>query len=107
MSDSNVFDIDKMRSSASDASSLLKAMGHSERLLLLCQLSQKEMCVSDLAQQLAIGQPNLSQQLGVLRRQNLVSTRKEGKHVYYSIADDNALKILQTLYQLFCNNEGA
>ncbi len=106
MSDTVVLDIDKMRSAAADASSLLKAMGHSERLLLLCQLSQKEMCVSDLEQLLAIGQPNLSQQLGVLRRQKLVRTRKEGKHVFYSIADDNALTILQSLYQLFCHNKG-
>lgn len=107
MSDTVVLDIDKMRHAAADASNLLKAMGHSERLLLLCQLSQKEMCVSDLEQHLGIGQPNLSQQLGVLRRQELVSTRKEGKHVYYSIADQHALTILQTLYQLYCHNKGA
>lgn len=106
MSDSQIFDIDKMRSAAMEASSLMKALGHSERLLLLCQLSQQEMCVGDLEQLLGIGQPNLSQQLGVLRRQALVSTRKEGKHVYYRVANDKALHVLQTLYELFCQNNG-
>lgn len=94
--------IEQMRQSAAQASSLMKALSHDERLLLLCQLSQQEMCVSELEQQLDIHQPTLSQQLGILRRQGLVSTRKEGKHVYYRIADDKALTILNTLYQLFC-----
>lgn len=94
-----------MRKTASQASQLMKALAHEERLLLLCQLSQREMCVSELEQQLAVLQPSLSQQLGILRRQNLVSTRKEGKHVYYSVCDENALQVLKTLYQLYCANE--
>lgn len=93
----------EMRKTASEASALMKALAHDERLLLLCQLSQKEMCVSELEQTLAILQPSLSQQLGILRRQQLVTTRKEGKHVYYSVSDAKALAVLQTLYQLYCS----
>ena len=70
---------------------------------LLCQLSQEELCVSDLEQRLGIQQPSLSQQLGVLRREELVLTRREGKHVYYRVADARVLGLLQTLYTLFCD----
>lgn len=94
--------LSEMRKTASKASQLMKALAHEERLLLLCQLSQHEMCVSELEHSLAILQPSLSQQLGILRRQQLVSTRKVGKQVYYSISDNNALTVLQTLYQLYC-----
>lgn len=95
-------DIDQMRNSAKEASQLMKALSHEERLLLLCQLSQQELCVSDLESMLNIQQPSLSQQLGVLRKQGLVDTRKEGKYVYYRVSNPHALAILQSLYQLFC-----
>lgn len=91
-----------MRSAASDASRVLKTLANEDRLLLLCQLSQGEKCVSDLEQQVGISQPTLSQQLGVLRKEGLVSTRREGKHIYYAIADQKVLHILQTLYTLYC-----
>lgn len=98
----NTLDIEQMRQSAGAASNLMKALSHEERLLLLCQLSQKELCVSELEESLGIQQPSLSQQLGVLRKQGLVDTRKEGKYVYYRVSDPNALAVLQTLYQLYC-----
>ena len=56
------YNLDAMRGSAYKASSLLKAMGNADRLMLLCQLSQGEHCVSDLEQKVGIGQPTLSQQ---------------------------------------------
>lgn len=102
MTQSNAINIEHMRNAAAHASQLLKSMAHEDRLLLLCQLSQKELCVSELEQSLDMKQPSLSQQLGILRRQNLVHNRKEGKHVYYRIADEKALNILQSLYQIFC-----
>lgn len=91
-----------MRTAATEASSLLRALAHEDRLMLLCQLSQGEACVSDLEMSCHIFQPSLSQHLGVLRRQGLVSTRREGKHIYYQVADENALAVLQVLYQRFC-----
>ena len=94
--------LDKMRSNAGEAALLLRSLGNPDRLLLLCQLAQEELCVSEIEARTGIRQPSLSQQLGVLRREGLVATRKEGKRVYYSVADPRALAVLNTLYQLFC-----
>jgi DNA-binding transcriptional ArsR family regulator len=98
----NLLDIDQMRDNAAAATSLLRTLAHEDRMLLMCQLSQHELCVGDLEQRLQIRQPSLSQQLGVLRREGLVATRRVGKRVYYRVADVRALTILQTLYALFC-----
>ncbi|CAI0722166.1 Biofilm growth-associated repressor [Serratia quinivorans] len=100
-------DIDSMRQAAAQAGTLLRTLGNEDRLLLLCQLSQGEMSVGELAQALEIRQPTLSQQLGVLRQEGLVATRREGKQIYYVVSDEKALAILNTLYQLYCPPEGA
>ena len=96
------YNLDAMRGSAYKASSLLKAMGNADRLMLLCQLSQGEHCVSDLEQKVGIGQPTLSQQLGVLREEMLVATRRDGKQIYYRVASAPVLAVLQVLYAQFC-----
>jgi ArsR family transcriptional regulator len=100
--------IEAMRTSAGEATALLRALAHDDRLLLLCQLSQTELCVGDLEQRLEIRQPTLSQQLGVLRREGLVETRRSGRNVFYRVADEKALSVLRCLYALFCApaNEG-
>lgn len=103
---STTFDPLAMRHAAKQASSLLKALANSDRLLLLCQLTQGEHCVSELEKLLDIRQPTLSQQLGVLRDENLVSTRRDGKQIYYQVASAQALAVLQTLYQQFCQAPG-
>jgi ArsR family transcriptional regulator len=95
-------DIDVMRAAAEQARGLLKVMSNPDRLLLLCQLTQGEQCVSDLEQALGIQQPTLSQQLGVLRDEKLVSTRREGKQIYYTITSHEAQAVMQVLYTLFC-----
>ncbi len=101
-----------MRAASQQASRLLKALSHPDRLLLLCQLSQGEHCVGELEALLGLGQPSLSQQLGVLRQEGLVHTRREGKQVFYAIASADALAVLELLYARFCppdgpNNAGA
>ena len=83
----------------------LKMLANEDRLLLLCQLSQGEMCVGDLEAQLGIHQPTLSQQLGVLRTEGVVDTRREGKNIFYSVADPAMLDILAVLYRLYCPKE--
>ncbi|GAA5171525.1 metalloregulator ArsR/SmtB family transcription factor [Viridibacterium curvum] len=95
-------DIDQMRSAADQATSVLRALANADRLLLLCQLSQGEKAVSELEELLDIHQPTLSQQLGVLRNEGLVSTRRDGKRIFYSVADPKVLQLLGTLYQLYC-----
>ncbi|MEO8849393.1 MAG: metalloregulator ArsR/SmtB family transcription factor [Casimicrobiaceae bacterium] len=91
-----------MRLVATHACGLLKALANPDRLLLLCQLSQGEQCVSALENLLGIVQPTLSQQLGVLREERLVRTRREGKHIFYRIASREALAVMQVLDRQFC-----
>nr|WP_323843958.1 metalloregulator ArsR/SmtB family transcription factor [Microbulbifer sp. GG15] len=102
MPDTADISLDRMRASAGEAALMLRSLGNQDRLLLLCQLSQEELNVGELEERLDIRQPSLSQQLGVLRREGLVATRREGKHVYYRVADQRVLALLQTLYQLYC-----
>jgi DNA-binding transcriptional ArsR family regulator len=106
MPDTAELNIEQMRAAAERATALLRVLAHEDRLLLLCQLSQRELCVGELEEQLDIHQPMLSQQLGVLRRQELVTTRRDGKRIYYRIADPRARALLQTLYSLYCDERG-
>ena len=102
---STVIDPAVLRQAADEAVGALKLLANVERMLLLCQLSQGEMCVSELEEQLQIRQPTLSQQLGVLRTEGVVSTRRQGKNIFYSIADPSLLEILAVLYRLYCPKE--
>ncbi len=102
MPDTSQLDVNAMRDAASLATALMRVLAHEDRLLLLCQISQRELCVGELEERLDIHQPSLSQQLGVLRKQKLVATRREGKHIYYRIADGKALALLEVLYEQFC-----
>lgn len=95
-------DIETMRQAAAEATSVLFTLANENRLLLLCQLSQGEKSVSELEEALDLHQPTLSQQLGVLRNEGLVTTRREGKRIYYSVADPKVLQLLGTLYELYC-----
>lgn len=94
-----------LRAGAGEAVAALKVLGNPQRLLLLCQMSQGEISVSELEEALDIHQPTLSQQLGVLRREGMVATRREGKKVFYSVADPRLLEVLRTLYSLYCPQE--
>ena len=98
-------DASALRGAAAQAVGALKLLANTERMLLLCQLSQGERCVSELEEQLDIHQPTLSQQLGVLRNEGVVNTRRDGKNIYYSVADPKLLDILAVLYRLYCPKE--
>lgn len=87
---------------AAEAATLLKALANPDRLLLLCSLVEGECNVSGLETLTGIRQPTLSQQLGVLREEGLVDTRRDGKFIFYRIASPPALAVLQTLYEAFC-----
>ncbi len=95
-------DLHRLRTRADEAGRLLKTLANTDRLMLLCQLSQGEMNVGELESELGIEQPTLSQQLAVLRRENLVETRREGKQIYYRAKDARAMAVIQTLYGQFC-----
>ena len=87
---------------ARHASDLLKALSHEARLVILCLLTEGEKSVSDLESLLAMPQAAVSQHLARLRYDNLVATRRDGRMIYYSIADGAATEIMQTLKALFC-----
>ena len=80
----------------------MKVLGNPDRLMLLCQLSQGEKRVGELEEILGIVQPTLSQQLTVLREEELVTTRRDGKNIYYQIASPQALAVMNVLFEQFC-----
>lgn len=95
-------DIALMRAGARKATTVLASLANENRLLLLCQLSLGEKSVGELEEALDLHQPTLSQQLGVLREEGLVATRREGKRIFYSVADPQIFTLLGTLYELYC-----
>lgn len=95
-------DIEAMREHAAEASELMQALSNPNRLMILCSLSNGEVCVGDLNQQLALSQSALSQHLAVLRKQNLVQTRRESQTIYYSVTPGPAMEIVALLQQHFC-----
>jgi DNA-binding transcriptional ArsR family regulator len=99
-------DLGSLRSSADAACRLMKVLSNPDRLLLLCQLAQGEMRVGELEESVGILQPTLSQQLGVLRDEGLVSTRRDGKAIYYRIDSPQALDVMKVLYDQFCSVPG-
>jgi len=100
--DTTTLDLETMQASASRACRLMKVLSNPDRLMLLCQLSLGEKRVGELEEILGIVQPTLSQQLTVLRDEELVSTRRDGKNIYYQIASPQALAVMNVLFDQFC-----
>ncbi len=91
-----------MQNSAAEAEELLKAMANRHRLIILCQLIDRERSVGELVDFLDLRDANVSQHLALLRKDGLVTTRREGQTIWYSIASEPARKLVETLYQVFC-----
>lgn len=87
---------------AKRASDFLKALAHESRLLMLCILAEGEKSVSELVELLNLRQPTVSQQLARLRADGLVSTRRDGKAIYYKLASDEARVVIGAVYDVFC-----
>ena len=102
MTQATLIDFSTMRAGAQEACALMKALANPDRLLLLCELADGERNVGELEEALGIVQPTLSQQLAVLRAEGLVSTRRDGKNIYYQIASAQALAVMQVQYTQFC-----
>lgn len=96
------FDIAAFEASASDAARLLKALSSERRLMILCQLGGGELAVGQIQALVGLSQSALSQHLGVLRRERIVATRREGQTIFYRIADEAAVKVVSTLAEVFC-----
>ncbi|HEY1311927.1 MAG TPA: metalloregulator ArsR/SmtB family transcription factor [Pseudolabrys sp.] len=93
---------DHMLDNAKRASNFLKALAHESRLIILCILADGEKSVSELEHELSLRQPTVSQQLARLRADGLVSTRRDGKTIYYSLASDEARTVIGAIYDVFC-----
>lgn len=87
---------------AGDAARLLRAIGNARRLEILCQLVHGELSVTEINSMVALSQSALSQHLAVLRRDGIVSTRRQAQTIYYRIASDPARQVMQTLYGIYC-----
>ena len=88
------------------AAGLLKALAHPSRLRVVCHLANGEATVGELNAAIPMSQSALSQHLAVLRRQNLVETRRDSQRVFYRLSDDTAMDVLGVLYQRFCGKAG-
>lgn len=98
-------DLDKMAANAKLAAGFLKAISHEGRLMILCYLASGEKSVTQLEALLSARQAAVSQQLSRLRREGLVTPRRDGKTIYYSLADDRSEKIMEVVYDLFCKED--
>ena len=96
-------ELDKMVDNATLASNFLKAISHEGRLMILCHLVSGEKSVTELEDLLSARQAAVSQQLTRLRLEGLVVPRRDGKAIYYRLADDRPRRILEVVYDLFCN----
>src|SRR5210317_1006151 len=99
-------ELTELHDMASHACELLKAMANEWRLMILCQLSDGEKTVSELQSLLGLSQSALSQHLAVLRREKIVKARKHAQSVSYSLAGDDAPRVMHTLHEVFCETQG-
>ena len=95
-------DLDLLMGKALKASDFLKALSHENRLLLLCLLAEKERSVGELETILHLRQPTVSQQLARLRLDGMVTTRRDGKVIHYSLANDDVRRVIGVIYDIFC-----
>jgi len=89
------------------ASKFLKALANENRLVILCALAEGERNVGELEDILGVRQPTLSQQLARLRADDMVTTRRESKQIYYSLANEDAELVLGLIFELFCTGGSA
>ncbi|MDB4168453.1 metalloregulator ArsR/SmtB family transcription factor [Planktomarina sp.] len=95
-------DMDKMAGNVVQAVNFLKAISHEGRLMILCYLASGEKSVMDLEELLSARQAAVSQQLSRLRLEGLVTPRREGKVIYYSLTDKRSTQIMAVVYDLYC-----
>jgi DNA-binding transcriptional ArsR family regulator len=105
MFDLSRFDLAMFEESAGRAATLLRLLGNEKRLMLLCQLADGELSVRDIQSRVGLSQSALSQHLALLRAEGVVGTRRESQTIYYRIVDHAAMRVIETLAELFCPPE--
>jgi len=104
--DINQLDMSQMELHASDAAGLMKALGNESRLMILCTLAGGERSVGDLNAIVPLSQSALSQQLGRLRQQGLVKTRRESQTIFYSLTPGPTDRVINLLHDIYCGAPG-
>lgn len=99
------FDLSLFEESAGRAATLLRLLGNERRLMVLCQLANGELSVSEIQSRVGLSQSALSQHLALLREEGIVATRRESQTIYYRIVDHAAMRVIETLAELFCPPE--
>jgi len=94
--------LELMQSKCVEVSAVMKAIAHPQRLMLMCHLAEGEKNVSELLDLCEISQSQLSQFLNRMQREKLLKVRREGNFSYYSIADKNITKLIQSMQKIFC-----
>ena len=101
----HTMDLAEFEANAAAVADLLKALGNSRRLMIMCKLAEHgEMRVAELAEDVGLGQSALSQHLAKLRAEGLVAFRREAQSLWYRIADPRCETLLATLHQLYCKD---
>jgi len=98
--------VEDLHANADEAAALMKTLSNTARLMILCQLVEGERSVSELEKHLETKQPNVSQQLARLRMEGCVNTRRDGRTIYYSLADTRVASVIRNLHQTFCTVAG-
>lgn len=97
-----IMDGDALATAADEASEFLKSLANPVRLRILCTITGREASVGELAEQLGVRQSVVSQHLALLRKDGLVKTRRDGQTIWYALADDRVVRIIEALQQVFC-----
>ena len=100
--DTTPTEFDVVVEKAKSASNFLKDISHEGRLMILCHLVSGEKSVTELEELISARQAAVSQQLSRLRLEGLVVPRRDGETIYYSLTDDKPKRILEVIYDLFC-----
>lgn len=95
-------DLDAFKSAAKDTAALLKVLANENRLMILCTLMNNEMSVSELNQHISLSQSALSQHLAVLRKEQVVETRRDSQTIYYLVKSPEVMRLLNLLHEMFC-----
>lgn len=101
-----ITDADALSAAADEASEFLKSLASPVRLRILCSITGREASVGELAEQLGVRQSVASQHLALLRKDGLVKTRREGQTIWYALADDRVVRVIDVLQQTFCPPAG-
>jgi DNA-binding transcriptional ArsR family regulator len=95
--------LEEMHAHAAEAAQLMKALGNEQRLLILCNLLERPLSVSEINERVQLSQSALSQHLALLREQGMVETRREAQSIYYSLPPGAVTRIMAVLQEIYCS----